>query len=139
MHSFLQFLRDDNPGSSEDNLNFVISDDCKYELGMLLSSRPLYHEREMTCLLLIALSLNYGIKASVYGVSASEHSDTVNSEISSRILITLQRYESRLGNPVVEHLFSDDNYSFFHHSVFMDSVKFCIKWDKHSGEFSLDE
>ncbi|MGR0370400.1 pantothenate synthetase (plasmid) [Escherichia coli] len=85
--------------------------------------------------------LNYGIKASVYGVSASEHSDTVNSEISSRILITLQRYESRLGNPVVEHLFSDDNYSFFSVTAlfFMDRVKFCIKWDKHSGEFSLDE
>ncbi|EEV6567566.1 lysozyme family protein, partial [Escherichia coli] len=42
MHSFLQFLRDDNPGSSEDNLNFVPSDDLKYELGMLLSSRSLY-------------------------------------------------------------------------------------------------
>ncbi|BDI39208.1 MULTISPECIES: lysozyme family protein [Escherichia] len=140
MHSFLQFLRDDNPGSSEDLLNFVISDDLKYELGMLLSSRPLYHETDDLPFVNSSV-LNYGITASVYGVSASEHSDSVNSEISSRILITLQRYESRLGNPVVEHLFSDDNYSFFSVTAlfFMDRVKFCIKWDKHSGEFSLYE
>ncbi|EFH8713239.1 lysozyme family protein, partial [Escherichia coli] len=42
MHSFLQYLRDDNLGSSEDNLNFVPLDDLKCELKMLLSSRPLY-------------------------------------------------------------------------------------------------
>ncbi|HFO9872580.1 TPA: lysozyme family protein, partial [Escherichia coli] len=134
MHSFLQFLRDDNPGSSEDLLNFVISDDLKYELGMLLSSRPLYHEIDDLPFVNSSV-LNYGITASVYGVSVSEHSDSVNSEISSRILITLQRYESRLRNPVVEHLFSDDNYSFFSVTAlfFMDRVKFCIKWDKHSG------
>ncbi|HFO8530131.1 TPA: lysozyme family protein, partial [Escherichia coli] len=131
MHSFLQFLRDDNPGSSEDLLNFVISDDLKYELGMLLSSRPLYHEIDDLPFVNSSV-LNYGITASVYGVSVSEHSDSVNSEISSRILITLQRYESRLRNPVVEHLFSDDNYSFFSVTAlfFMDRVKFCIKWDK---------
>ncbi|EFE6189245.1 lysozyme family protein, partial [Escherichia coli] len=44
MHSFLQYLRDDNLGSSEDNLNFVPLDDLKCELKMLLSSRPLYLE-----------------------------------------------------------------------------------------------
>lgn len=139
MHSFLQFLRDDNPGSSEDLLNFVISDDLKYELGMLLSSRPLYHEIDDLPFVNSSV-LNHGITASVYGVSVSEHSDSVNSEISSRILITLQRYESRLGNPVVEHLLVMIIILFSVTALFfMDRVKFCIKWDKHSGEFSLYE
>ena len=140
MHSFLHFLRDDNPGSSEDNMNFVPSDDLKYELGMLLSSRPSYLETgEVT--FVNSSVLNYGIKSSVYSVSAGEHSDTVNGEISSRILLMLQRYEPRLEEPVVEHLSSDDNYSFFSVTAlfFMDRVKLCIKWDKNSGEFSLDE
>ncbi|EHV56123.1 putative type VI secretion protein [Escherichia coli 2-005-03_S3_C1] len=53
----------------------------------------------------------------------------------------LQRYESRLEEPVVEYLSSDDNYSFFSVTAlfFMDMVRLCIKWDKNSGEFSLDE
>ena len=140
MHSFLQFLRDDNPGSSEDNLNFVPSDDLKYELGMLLSSRPLYLETDELPFVNSSV-LNYGIRSSVYGVSADEHSDAVNGEISSRILMMLQRYESRLEEPVVEYLSSDDNYSFFSVTAlfFMDMVRLCIKWDKNSGEFSLDE
>ncbi|EKQ3465118.1 lysozyme family protein, partial [Escherichia coli] len=112
MHSFLQFLRDDNPSSSEDDLNFVASDDLKYELGMLLSSRPLYLETDELTFVNSSV-LNYGMKSSVYSVSAGEHSDTVNGEISSRILLMLQRYEPRLEEPVVEHLSSDDNYSFF--------------------------
>ncbi|EDA3267904.1 lysozyme family protein [Salmonella enterica subsp. enterica serovar Bovismorbificans] len=140
MHSFLQFLRDDNPGSSEDHLNLVPSDDLKYELGMLLSSRPLYIETDELPFVNSSV-LNYGIKSSIYDVTAGEHSDTVNGEISSRILMILQRYEPRLENPVVEHIFSDDHYSFFSVTAlfFMDRVKFCIKWDKSSGEFSLDE
>lgn len=112
MHSFLQFLRDDNPGSSEDNLNFVPSDDLKYELGMLLSSRPLYLETDELPFVNSSV-LNYGIRSSVYGVSADEHSDAVNGEISSRILMMLRRYEPRLEEPVVEHLSSDEDYSFF--------------------------
>ena len=140
MHSFLQYLRDDNPGSSEDDLNFVVSDDLKYELGMLLSSRPLYLETDELPFVNSSV-LNYGIKSSVYVVSAGEHSDSVNDEISSRILMMLQRYESRLEEPVVEYLSSDDNYSFFSVTAlfFMDMVRLCIKWDKNSGEFSLDE
>ncbi|EGJ9766651.1 lysozyme family protein [Escherichia coli] len=140
MHSFLQFLRDDNPGSQEDHLNFVPSDDLKYELGMLLSSRPLYLETDELPFVSSSV-LNYGIKSSVYVVSAGEHSDSVNDEISSRILMMLQRYESRLEEPVVEYLSSDDNYSFFSVTAlfFMDMVRLCIKWDKNSGEFSLDE
>ncbi|EEY1047095.1 lysozyme family protein, partial [Escherichia coli] len=137
MHSFLQFLRDDDPGSSEDHLNFVPSEDLKYELGMLLSSRPLYLETDELPFVNSSV-LNYGIPSSVYGVSAGEHSNVVNGEVSSKILMMLQRYEPRLEEPVVEHLSSDDNYSFFSVSAlfFMDRVKFCIKWDKHSGEFS---
>ena len=140
MHSFLQFLRDDNPGSLGDHLNFVPSDDLKYELGMLLSSRPLYLETDELPFVNSSV-LNYGIKSSVYVVSAGEHSDSVNDEISSRILMMLQRYESRLEEPVVEYLSSDDNYSFFSVTAlfFMDMVRLCIKWDKNSGEFSLDE
>lgn len=140
MHSFLQFLRDDNPDSLEDHLNFVPSDDLKYELGMLLSSRPLYLETDELPFVNSSV-LNYGIKSSVYVVSAGEHSDSVNDEISSRILMMLQRYESRLEEPVVEYLSSDDNYSFFSVTAlfFMDMVRLCIKWDKNSGEFSLDE
>ena len=140
MHSFLQRLRDDNPGSLEDHLNFVPSDDLKYELGMLLSSRPLYLEIDELPLVNSSV-LNYGIKSSVYGVSAGEHSDAVNGEISSRILMMLRRYEPRLEKPVVEHLSSDDNYSFFSVTAlfFMDRVKLCIKWEKNSGEFSLNE
>ena len=87
MHSFLQFLRDDNPGSLKDHLNFVPSDDLKYELGMLLSSRPLYLETDELPFVNSSV-LNYGIKSSVYVVSAGEHSDSVNDEISSRILMT---------------------------------------------------
>ena len=112
MHSFLQFLRDDNPGSSEDNLTFVPSDDLKYELGMLLSSRSLYLETDELPFVNSSV-LNYGIRSSVYGVSAGEHSDAVNGEISSRILMMLRRYEPRLEEPVVEHLSSDEDYSFF--------------------------
>ncbi|EHX93801.1 hypothetical protein ECDEC15A_4714 [Escherichia coli DEC15A] len=124
----------------EDHLNFVPSDDLKYELGMLLSSRPLYLETDELPFVNSSV-LNYGIKSSVYVVSAGEHSDSVNDEISSRILMMLQRYESRLEEPVVEYLSSDDNYSFFSVTAlfFMDMVRLCIKWDKNSGEFSLDE
>lgn len=127
-------------GSLEDHLNFVPSDDLKYELGMLLSSRPLYLETDELPFVNSSV-LNYGIKSSVYVVSAGEHSDSVNDEISSRILMMLQRYESRLEEPVVEYLSSDDNYSFFSVTAlfFMDMVRLCIKWDKNSGEFSLDE
>ncbi len=103
---------------------------------MLLSSRPLYHERDDLPFVNSSV-LNYGIKASVYGVSASEHSDTVNSEISSRILITLQRYESRLGDRLLNTFLVMIIILFSVTALFfMDSVKFCIKWDKHSGEFS---
>ncbi|HIE6622404.1 TPA: pantothenate synthetase, partial [Escherichia coli] len=118
----------------------VPSDDLKYELGMLLSSRPLYLETDELPFVSSSV-LNYGIKSSVYVVSAGEHSDSVNDEISSRILMMLQRYESRLEEPVVEYLSSDDNYSFFSVTAlfFMDMVRLCIKWDKNSGEFSLDE
>ena len=84
MHSFLQFLSDDNPGSLDDNLNFVPLDDLKYELGMLLSSRPLYLETDELPFVNSSV-LNYGIRSSVYGVSAGGHSDAVNGEISSRI------------------------------------------------------
>lgn len=140
MHSFLQFLRDDNPDSSEDKFNFNPSDDLKYELGMLLSSRPLYLETDELPYVNNSV-LNYGIKTSIYSVSSGEHNATINNEISSRILLMLQRYEPRLKNPVVEHLSCDDNYCFFSVTAhfFMDRVKFCIKWDKNSGEFSLDE
>lgn len=69
MHSFLQFLSDDNPGSLDDNLNFVPLDDLKYELGMLLSSRPLYLETDELPFVNSSV-LNYGIRSSVYGVSA---------------------------------------------------------------------
>ncbi len=69
MHSFLHFLRDDNPGSLDDNLNFVPLDDLKYELGMLLSSRPLYLETDELPFVNSSV-LNYGIRSSVYGVSA---------------------------------------------------------------------
>ncbi|BDY37296.1 TPA: GPW/gp25 family protein [Escherichia coli] len=140
MHSFLQYLRDDNLGSSEDNLNFVPLDDLKCELKMLLSSRPLYLEIDEFPFVNSSI-LNYGIKSSIYSVSASGHNDTVYSEISSRILTALQRYEPRLEDPVVEHLCSDDHYSFFSVTAlfFTDRVTFCIKWDKNSGEFSLDE
>lgn len=140
MHSFLQFLRDDNPGSSEDRLNFIPSDDLKYELGMLLSSRPLYLETDELPFVNSSV-LNYGINSSVYSVSAGEHSDAVNDEISSRILMMIRRYEPRLEEPVVEHLSSDDNYSFFSVTAlcFMERLKLCIKWDKNSGAFSLDE
>ncbi len=40
--SFLQRLRDDNPESEDDVFNSDPYDDMKTELGMLLSSRPLY-------------------------------------------------------------------------------------------------
>ena len=138
MHSFLQFLRDDNPGSSEDNMDFTPSDDLKYELGMLLSSRPSYLETDELPLVNGSV-LNYGIKPSIY--TAVEHSDIVNGDLSSRLLIMLQRYEPRLKNPIIDHLFSDCNYSHFSITAlfFMDKVKFRIKWNKNSGEISLDE
>jgi len=62
MHSFLQFLRDDSPDSLEDVLNFFPSDDLKCELGMLLSSRPLYLEIDELPLVNSSV-LNYGIKS----------------------------------------------------------------------------
>ncbi|HBE5310659.1 TPA: lysozyme family protein [Escherichia coli] len=140
MHSFLQFLRDDSPDSLEDVLNFAPSDDLKCELGMLLSSRPLHLEIDELPLINSSV-LNYGIKSLVYSISDGEHSDTVNGEISSRILLMLQRYEPRLEAPVVEHIVNDEHYSYFSVTalLFMDRVKLCIKWDKNSGEFSLHE
>ncbi|EMW38597.1 putative pantothenate synthetase [Escherichia coli P0299917.10] len=107
---------------------------------MLLSSRPLYLETDELPFVNSSV-LNYGIRSSVYGVSAGGHNDAVNGEISSRILMMLRRYEPRLEEPVVEHLSSDEDYSFFSVTAlfFRNRVKLCIKWDKNSGEFLLDE
>lgn len=140
MRSFLQRLRDDTPGLEVDVFNSEPHEDLRTELRMLLSSRPLYINMEDVPLVSDSV-LNYGISYSIYSDSAEEYRAVVNTEISARILKALQRYEQRLIEPFVECQFSDENYStFLVTAMFLkEKIKFLIKWDKNSGEFSLYE
>lgn len=140
MRSFLQRLRDDDPSLEVDVFNSEPREDLKSELRMLLSSRPLYINMEDAPLVSDSV-LNYGVSYYLYTDLTEEYSAVVNTEISERILKALQRYEQRLVEPFVECHFSDGNYSMFLVTAmfFKDKIKFLIKWDKNSGEFSLYE
>ncbi|HBA9837236.1 TPA: lysozyme family protein [Escherichia coli] len=140
MLSFLQRLRDDFPDSDVDSFYISPYDVLKTELGMLLSSRPLYMELEDIPFVCESV-LNYGISSSIYIDSTEGHSESANNEISARILLALQRHEKRLCNPVVKLNFSDETCSVYSVTglFFKEKIEFSIKWDKYSGEFSLYE
>lgn len=138
--SFLQRLRDDNPESEDDLFNSDPYDDMKTELGMLLSSRPLYIFLDEYSLVNDSV-LNYGINYSLYTALGKEHCDIVNDEISERILLAIRRYAQNMSNPEVKHSFSNDESSVFTVTAQLstDIITFSIVWDKHSGTFSLYE